>query len=181
MRAAAVLMWVHAAMGTMHPHSETPNDMFSRAPARPQPQSYLDNSAFSEMLYRPYEECALYNFECAATCHYSFLDNVAGNGTGKYDFGRWDFHAFEYIRWSINTILFRGSDLNRERIPDDDEEFISKDLPKSRGRHCGAVGAAVVVHMAYVSQRSLELEERTGLLEEYEKLAEALHGPMLPA
>ncbi|KAL0042515.1 hypothetical protein WJX79_002128 [Trebouxia sp. C0005] len=98
----------------------------------------------------------------------------------KYDFGTWDLNAFKYERWSINTIMFKGSDLNRELISEDDELSISETLPKTKGKHCGAVGSAVVAHLAYVTQRGARLEERTQVLKRYGELAEMLTGPLLP-
>lgn len=170
---------MHAAIGAMQGYQQDGFDFVPNKTSKA--HSFLDGSAFAKMPYRPYDICAIKSFECAATCHYNFLDSLANNDLDKYDFGVWDFHAFEYLRWSINTILFKGSDLNRVKVPDDDEEFISKTLPQSKGRHCGAVGSsAIVVHLAYITQRGVQLEERTHLLQHYEVLAEKLHGPLLP-
>lgn len=145
-----------------------------------QAQSFLDGTPFEKMPRDAYYPCAIQNFTCAATCHYNFLDSLAHNDLEKYDFGSWDFHAFDYRRWSINTIMFKGGDLNNETIMDDDEETISNVLPHAKGRHCGAIGSAIVVHMAYSNQRSEQLEEKTHLLQHYTALAEKLHGPLLP-
>lgn len=144
------------------------------------PQSFLDGSAFENMPQDAYYPCAIESFVCAATCHYNFLDSLADNDLDKYNFGTWDFHAFDYRRWSINTIMFKGGDLNHEEIMDDDEETISNVLPHSKGRHCGAIGSAIVVHMAYANQRGQQLEEKTHLLQRYTAMAEKLHGPLLP-
>lgn len=137
----------------------------------------LQQEPFSAMQYQPYDECTWKSSHCAAVTHYAFLENVLHNSTDKYDFKQWDFHAFEYRRWSINTILFKGSDLNNEKISDDDEQSISADLPREKGRHCGAVGQALVVHLAYFPQRNDGADK---LLPLFEDLANSLTGPLLP-
>ena len=60
-----------------------------------------------------------------------------------------------------------------------DEVFISWKLPERLDRHCGAVGAALIVHLAYANQRSAGIGN-TGIVQHYEKLAEKLMGPLLP-
>ena len=131
----AVLTFVHAAMGAMKTYELQGNDFVPSKSAKP--QGFLDRSPFEKMTYKPYDMCALRNFGCVATVHYNFLDNVAKDELDKYNFGTWDLNAFSYERWSINTIMFKGSDLNREDISEDDEQSISETLPKSKGRHCG--------------------------------------------
>ncbi len=173
----AVLTFVHAAMGAMQTYHQEGEDFVA---SKIKPQGFLDGSQFANMTYKPYDMCALRNFACVATCHYNFLDNLARDELYKYDFGTWDLNAFKYERWSINTIMFKGSDLNREVISEDDELSISETLPKTKGKHCGAVGSAVVAHLAYVTQRGVRLEERTQVLKRYEELAEKLAGPLLP-
>ena len=165
-------------MGAMESYEQAGDDFVPSKQAGA--QGFLDNSPFVNMTYKPYDMCALRSFACAATVHYNFLDNVKHDQLHKYEFGVWDLNAFKYERWSINTIMFKGSDLNREAITEDDELSISETLPKAKGRHCGAVGTALVVHLAYVTQRGVRLEERTNLLQHYERLAESLTGPLLP-
>ncbi|DBA90473.1 TPA: hypothetical protein ACH3X1_003737 [Trebouxia sp. C0004] len=173
----SVLTFVHAAMGAMQTYHQEGEDFVAN---KMKPQGFLDGSPFGNMTYKPYDMCALRNFACVATCHYNFLDNLARDELYKYNFGTWDLNAFKYERWSINTIMFKGSDLNREVISEDDEQSISETLPKTKGKHCGAVGSAVVAHLAYVTQRGARLEERTQVLKRYEELAERLAGPLLP-
>ena len=165
-------------MGAMKTYELQGNDYGPSKSAKP--QGFLDGSPFEKMTYKPYDMCALRNFGCVATVHYNFLDNVAKDELDKYDFGTWDLNAFSYERWSINTIMFKGSDLNKENISEDDEQSISETLPRLKGRHCGAVGSAIVAHLAYVTQRGTGLEEKTQVLKRYEDLAERLTGPLLP-
>ena len=175
---AAVLTFVHAAMGAMRTYELQNEDFVPMKGAKP--QGFLDGSEFENMTYEPYDKCGLHKFACVATVHYNFLSNEAKNELDLYNFGTWDFHAFKYQRWSINTIMFKGSDLNREDILEDDEESISKILPRIKGKHCGAVGTAIVDHLAYVTQRGEGFEEKTQVLRHYEELAQHLHGPLLP-
>ena len=165
-------------MGAMKSYEQEGEDFVANKLAKA--QGFLDNSPFANMTYKPYDMCALRSFACAAAVHYNFLDNAARDELYKYEFGVWDLNAFKYERWSINTIMFKGSDLNKEAIAEDDELSISETLPKSKGRHCGAVGKAVVVHLAYVTQRGVKLEERTNVLQHYQELAGNLTGPLLP-
>ncbi len=121
----AVLTFVHAAMGAMQTYHQEGEDFVA---SRIKPHGFLDGSQFANMTYKPYDMCALRNFAYVATCHYNFLDNLARDELYKYDFGTWDLNAFKYERWSINTIMFKGSDLNREVISEDDELSISETL-----------------------------------------------------
>ena len=106
---------------------------------------------------------------------------MASNQLDRYNFHFWDFHAFSYDRWSINAILFKGSDLATTPIDPEvgDEVTISWTLPEKLDRHCGAVGSALVVHLAYGLQRSAGIGE-TGIVQHYERLAEKLTGRLLP-
>jgi len=140
----------------------------------------LEQLPFTDMKYGPFERCSLTSMECAAICHYTFLDILAHDKLSRYDFNLWDFHAFGYSRWSINTILFKGNDLYREDILKDDELSIAALLPESKGKHCGAIGSAIVVHLAYGPQRAAGLEQQTRVMELYEKLAQNLTGALLP-
>lgn len=170
-----VLTWVHAAMGALAPQKSDTADTSKFAHER---LELLKHQPFSDMQYNPHDRCTWQSSQCAALTHYSFLDSMLHNSTDKYDFKQWDFHAFEYRRWSINTILFKGSDLNNELISGDDEQSISADLPREKNRHCGAVGTALVVHLAYFPQRNDGADK---LLPHFEELAQSLTGPLLPA
>lgn len=141
---------------------------------------FLEAEPFADIKYGAYESaCALHSPDCAALSHLNFLQNIADNNTAHYDFGVWDFNAFNYARWSINTIMFKGSDLCRENLGTDDEADITQTLPQGKGRRSGAVGSAVVVHLAYNTQRSAGLLDRVDLVEQYADLAANLTGALL--
>lgn len=142
---------------------------------------YLEDKPFANFTYGPLETCSLTSLECASLCHFYFLQNVASNQLDRYNFHFWDFHAFSYDRWSINAILFKGSDLATTPMDPEvgDEVTISSSLPEKLDRHCGAVGSALVVHLAYGLQRSAGIGE-TGIVQHYEHLAEKLTGRLLP-
>lgn len=140
-------------------------------------KALLQQLPFAEMHYDIFDKCSWSSAQCAAVTQYMFLESVIHNTTDKYDFNLWDFHAFDYRRWSINTILFKGSDLNSEHIAPDDEQSISVDLPRAKGQHCGAVGQALVVHLAYYPQRDNGADK---LLSAFEQLACKFTGDLLP-
>ena len=166
-----MLTWVHAAMGALNTH-DPDSDYIVEAG-----KYLLKDVPFSDMSYQVFDKCSWSSSQCAAIAHYTFLESIHHNITSKYDFKLWDFHAFGYRRWSINTILFKGSDLNAEVISADDEQSISEDLPRQKNRHCGAVGQALVVHLAYYPQRNGGADN---LLPLFEQLAHNLTGQMLP-
>ena len=142
---------------------------------------FLEAEPFADMKYGAYESpCALESADCAALFHLNFLQNLADNNTAHYNFGTWDFNAFNYARWSINAILFRGSDLCYETMGTDDEAHITQVLSKVRGKkRSGAVGSAIVVHLAYHTQRNAGLLDQVNLVEQYSALALSLTGTLL--
>jgi hypothetical protein len=95
-----------------------------------------------------------------------------------YHFPQWDLHAQGYVRWSINFMAFKGSEMGRV-TSSDDEEQISREFPQLWRRHCGAVGNTVASHFAYYPQRAA-LEAYTDLLEQYRNLTVNACGPLVP-
>ena len=175
---AAVLTWVHAGMNAMHTRASMSLD---DSPYSNDIATALQNNPYKDCEYGYWTRCSVASAAGAAACHYSFLENLRSKQLHKYDFHIWDFHTFGYQAWSINTILFKGSEVNREVFDDDvhDEWFISQRLSERRDQHSGAIGSALVVHMAYHTQREDEFDESNILLQ-YEILAETLTGPLLP-
>lgn len=178
---AAVLTWIHAGMGAMHTHKNDGGREILGNDYDDLLMRYLEVKPFANFTYGPLEKCSLTSLECASLCHFYFLENQANNQLERYNFHFWDFHAFSYNRWSINAILFKGSDLNNELMDPNisDEVLISWTLPQKLDRHCGAVGSALVVHLAYGMQRDAGIGE-TGIVQHYEHLAAKLTGRLLP-
>lgn len=177
----SVLTWIHAGMGAMHTHKNDGGREILGNDYDDLLMTYLEDKPFANFTYGPLETCSLTSLECASLCHFYFLQNVANNQLDRYNFHFWDFHAFSYDRWSINAILFKGSDLATTPMDPEvgDEVTISWTLPEKLDRHCGAVGSALVVHLAYGLQRSAGIGE-TGIVQHYERLAEKLTGRLLP-
>lgn len=141
---------------------------------------FLEADPFADIKYGAYESaCALHSPDCAALSHLNFLQNLAANTTAYYDFGAWDFNAFNYARWSINAILFKGSDLCYEDLGTDDEAHITMVLSKVKGKRSGAVGSALMVHLAYHTQRNSGLLDRVNLVEQYTAVAANLTSNLL--
>lgn len=177
----AVLTWVHAVLGAMMPHQGSASREILGTVLDSLTTDYLGQDLFRNFKYGPFENCSWVSPECATLAHSLFFQNAAMDDLDKYDFRLWDFNAFDYKRWSINAILFKGSDVNQMVMSarHDDEYHISRILPKRLGRHCGAVGSALVVHLAYYPQREAGLIEQE-ILPLYEDLAEKLTGTLLP-
>ncbi|DBB14093.1 TPA: hypothetical protein ACH3X3_001050 [Trebouxia sp. C0006] len=177
----SVLTWIHAGMGAMHTHKNDGGREILGNDYDDLLMRYLEVKPFANFTYGPLEKCSLTSLECASLCHFYFLENQANNQLERYNFHFWDFHAFSYNRWSINAILFKGSDLNNELMDPNisDEVLISWTLPQKLDRHCGAVGSALVVHLAYGMQRDAGIGE-TGIVQHYEHLAAKLTGRLLP-
>lgn len=142
--------------------------------------TFLEGSALQSADFNPFGNCSWADWQCAALNHYNFLLNYEAGRLDQYDFQLFDFHAYAYDRWSINAFIFRGSDVVSAKITDDDEVFLSAELPAKLKRHCAALGSAIVTHLAYKPQRSGGLENFTNVLQRYEGLAEKLTGPLLP-
>jgi len=171
----AVLSHVHASLGALQTYKQQGREFVVGN------SSFLEGSPFMSMDSNPHGNCALGSMECAAISHYNFLANIdKEGGLDKYDFGTWDFNAFDgYPRWSINTFIFKGSDLNKEEILADDEKSIAVLLPEIKKVHSGAVGKAIVVHLSYKPQRVDGLEQQTNVAAHYVALARKLTGPLL--
>ena len=170
-----MLSRVHASIGALQTYKQQGREFVLGN------SSFLEGSPFRSMDSDPHSKCALGSMQCAAISHYNFLANIdKEGGLDKYDFGSWDFDAFDgYPRWSINTIIFKGGDLNKEEILPDDEKSIAVLLPEVKQVHSGAVGKAIVVHLSYKPQRDDGLEQQTNIAAHYVALARQLTGPLL--
>jgi hypothetical protein len=103
--------------------------------------------------YSSWDGCSWASARCGAATHRSLIDHYWARSLGAYDFGRWDFHALGWERWSINFFAFNTSDLVLPMEDPDDEIWISRKVPKLADWHAGAVGSALVAHYAYFTQR----------------------------
>ena len=175
-----MLTWVHAGMGSMQVRKQELGGLDMGKAAEQRMLPFLKANPFADFKYGAYESpCALHSPDCAALSHLNFLQNMVDNNTAHYDFGTWDFNAFNYPRWSINAIMFKGSDLCKENLGTDDEVDITQVLPQRKGKRNGAVGSALVVHLAYHTQRNAGLLDLVNLVEEYAALATNLTGTLL--
>ncbi|KAL3156535.1 hypothetical protein ABBQ38_000830 [Trebouxia sp. C0009 RCD-2024] len=175
-----VLTWVHAGMDAMHT-SAAQLDRLGDSPYRRRIADATKTNPMTGCTYGYSTYCSVDSASVAAACHYSFLHNVRKQQLHKYNFHIWDFHAFGYQAWSINTFIFKGSELHTVKFDEDvnDEWFISQRLAERLDSHSGAVGSALVVHMSYHTQRESGFDE-SDVLHQYEQLAESLTGVLLP-
>jgi hypothetical protein len=114
--------------------------------------------------------CDWTKLECANLYHRSFLIRNEEKTLDAYMFPIWDYNAFDYSRWSINFILFKGNEV-QDVEPGDDEHQISIVIPKKYKKHSLAVGRALVVHYGYKPQRRNGLKDNS-FIPEYRRLAE---------
>ena len=89
-------------------------------------------------------------------------------------FKLFDFNSYNYDRWRINFILFRGSILNKIETlyPNDasDEEIITQVLPKDMNRHNYVLGSALAAHFSY-SGYQVHYLKKTNIVKKYDKLS----------
>lgn len=72
------------------------------------------------------------NWAIAAQEHYSFLENLERDELDRYQFDTWD---YMYERLSINMVAIWGDDVvNNRPFPEDDEQYLTVDLPQKLGR-----------------------------------------------
>ncbi|MCJ1287230.1 hypothetical protein MMC26_006578 [Xylographa opegraphella] len=107
----------------------------------------------------------------AAQQHYSLLSNIETNHIHKYHFGDsdgiWD---MQYDRYNLNFIAIWGHDVRANLPIQDDEQELTSDVPKRRGRPLLIDTKAVVSHFSFGPQK--EGMRETDLLARYEALAE---------
>ncbi|GLI70423.1 hypothetical protein VaNZ11_015330 [Volvox africanus] len=129
----------------------------------------------------------------ATNVHYSFLANLASGRLSVYNFPPneqlWDFNKHVgYTRWRINMIMFKAANIDVhvynmsstvDTYPGDDEDYITRILPKQLNRTSAAVSEALAVHFSFFMQRA-GLENNTDLLDRYTLLAEQTCGRLVP-
>lgn len=115
---------------------------------------------------------ALTNWAVAAQEHYSFLENLEDGNLDVYKFGKelWDMQG---VRLQVNLIAVWGDDvINNMPIPEDDEKYLTMELPKRLGRHAVVDGNAIASHFAFRHQaKGMEM---TDLLARYRGYAEEM-------
>ena len=75
---------------------------------------------------------AITNWAVAAQEHYSFLQNLETSKLDLYKFDKWDMQG---VRLQVNLIAIWGDDvINNMPIPNDDEKFLTVELPRKLGR-----------------------------------------------
>lgn len=173
-----ILTAVHNRMGAtlpFHPPARMWRDNGRDWELHAQPDA-LDSTFMGRAQPVPFSKCTWKDWHCAAIAHYSFLHRWQHQQLAAYNFRLWDFDTLTYERWSINFMVFNGSDLPQS-MPKDDEAAISQKIPKAWQYHTAAVGAALVVHFSYLPQDTLI--NRTNLLVHYEHLAASITGQQL--
>ena len=158
------LAWLHSHLGAIHPYlpelSPPPNEVSpswrsSSLPPwdgdaasyslrkhvssphpnhrwLPLPSSYsLRGTPISTIDYTTTTD-ALTNWAVAAQEHYSFLQNLETSQLDLYKFDKWDMQG---VRLQVNLIAIWGDDvINNMPIPNDDEKFLTVELPRKLGR-----------------------------------------------
>ncbi|EFJ46198.1 hypothetical protein VOLCADRAFT_121088 [Volvox carteri f. nagariensis] len=125
--------------------------------------------------------------------HYMYEQTRPAGRLGVYNFPPneqlWDFNKHVgYTRWRINMIMFKAANIDVhvynmsstvDTYPGDDEDYITRILPKQLNRTSAAVSQALAVHFSFFMQRA-GLENNTDLLDRYTLLAERTCGRLVP-
>jgi hypothetical protein len=102
-----------------------------------------------------------------AITHESFFVHYKNGNLKKYDF-----HKYNYSRWSINFILFKGKYAKYVFCKDfshlADEQIISIKIPMKLKKHAYALGSALVSHFSY--QNQYKYLSKTDILKRYDIL-----------
>jgi hypothetical protein len=105
--------------------------------------------------------------EFARDLHEHFLRNSGDLERFYYP----DYHLYDYIRFSINFFAWTGADFRRHfGGTDDDECYLSVQMPRELSRYNIICGNALASHFAYYTQRVLL--DSTDILAKYKALAE---------
>ena len=158
----ALLSYAHAKIRAILPFVEVNNSKWELNTSLE-----LDSTVAVSGTYEPFSQCWWNSGKCASLAHESFLYHVNNNPKlDVYDFKYWDFHHNGYIRWSVNFFVSRGLYVNQLGDSAFDELLISTKIPERLGKHCYAIGNAVVVHFSYSPQKNYL--ESTNFLSRYE-------------
>ncbi|KAI9672502.1 MAG: hypothetical protein M1817_003268 [Caeruleum heppii] len=136
------------------------------------PSYNLDGTPITQTTYEP-KGPGWNNWLVVAQEHYSFLEHLEAGSLARYKFPLWD---YQYERLSINLIAIWGDDIVQNRpFPEDDERFLTVDLPKRLGRHSIVDGNAISAHYSFRHQirhgRGLDW---TDVLDRYRAYAEEM-------
>ncbi|MCJ1294331.1 hypothetical protein MMC34_005889 [Xylographa carneopallida] len=138
-------------------------------PLPPSPQN-LQRTPIARSAYDAFG-LAWTSWAIAAQQHYSLLSNIESNHMHKYHFGDadglWD---MQYDRYNLNFIAIWGRDVRANLPIQDDEQELTSDIPRLRGRPLLVDTKAVVSHFSFGPQK--EGMGETDLLARYEALAE---------
>ena len=140
-----ILTYIHTKIGAILPFIEIKNYTYSKTE---------NSKEFHDIITEKKKNSYMLNHQVGAISHESFFAHYKNKNLKVYDFGLWDFHKFNYSRWSINFILFRGKYINKIHLSKlgSDEHIISIEIPKEHNKHAYALGSAIVSHFSYMKQ-----------------------------
>lgn len=105
--------------------------------------------------------------------HRRFLAALAdGTWDDRWHFGKWELHSFERV--SINGISWLGSEFAKFEgaVGEDEEQWLSCDAPRHKGRMCCINGNAICAHFSFYTQR--DHLDATDVLEGYAAVAPSM-------
>ncbi|CAF9934625.1 MAG: hypothetical protein HETSPECPRED_009296 [Heterodermia speciosa] len=147
-RASTLPNWKDGALFNRHERFDAPYENHRWLPLGP--EYTLDGTPITTTAYDK-SGPGWNNWAIAAQEHYSFLENLERGELWRYHFGIWD---YQYERLSINMIAIWGDDVvDNLPFPEDDEQFLTVDLPRKLGRHSVMNGHAVASHYCFNAQR----------------------------
>lgn len=120
-------------------------------------QNYCNSSSDHTLLWR--------SGKVATELHQWFISKYLV--TEKYPFLHVDKQEMGMTRFSINAILWFGSEMKKMKgiVPGDDEEYLSCIYPTSHGMCNCWNGNVIMAHFAFFTQR--EILDKAGILEKY--------------
>ena len=128
-RASKLPKWKDGALFNRHEWFDAPYENHRWLPLGP--EYTLDGTPITTTAYDK-SGPGWNNWAIAAQEHYSFLENLEKDELWRYNFGVWD---YQYERLSINMIAIWGDDIvDNLPFPEDDEQYLTVDLPKRLGR-----------------------------------------------
>jgi hypothetical protein len=157
---------LHAKMNLMLPFYELTNHTWIK-----------DNRKDNRLLVKCKNNVDAWRFvdKCGAIAHESFLYNIYKNDFNLdiYNFTLYDLNYYNYARWRINFILFRGSFVNKIETlykKHSSEEIITQLLPRDMKRHSYVLGSAIAAHFSY-SGYQVQYLKKTNIVKKYDKLS----------
>lgn len=116
--------------------------------------------------YHSHCENGLSNSKIAIEIHQRFFDRYEEKSLDQYKFKKW--LLYDFIRCSINFIVFFGKDIKKYDGRTNDELSLSSNIPLNLNRPNEIYGSKIVSHLSYGPQRPMRHEN--AILASYQEI-----------